>query len=136
MSVAPGPNCASTAQTAAMAQLFGLCPLVWTFSIQSFPTCRTNCRTRSTPPEILMYRSLSGALGSTLSTLDCCPIRFMRMCALHTCTEIPPCGGGYGPTKSTFINESPAPQLERYQRPELQIQWSASIVHFDQPLDV
>src|SRR5215813_14780978 len=119
-----------------MAQLFGLCPFVWTFSIQSLPTCRTSCRMRSIPLEILMYRSLAGARGSMLSTLDCCPARFMRVCALHTCTEIPPCGGGYGPTKSTFIHESPAPQLERNQRPELQIQWSAPIVHLNQALDI
>src|SRR6516162_3916076 len=71
-----------------------------------------------------------------LSTFDCCPVRFMSACALDTWTEIPPCGGGYGPTKSTFINKSPAPQLERDQRPELQIQRAAPIVQFDEALDV
>src|SRR5262245_40901881 len=83
-----------------------------------------------------MYSSLSGALGSMLSTFDCCPARFMRVCALRTCTDIPPCGGGYGPTKSTFINESPTPQLKGDEGPELQIHRPPAIVHLDQPLDV
>src|SRR5215510_9349032 len=71
-----------------------------------------------------------------LSTFDCCPARFISACALHTCTEIPPCGGGYGPTKSTFIYKSPAPKLERNQCPQLQIQRTAAVVRFNQPFDV
>src|SRR6185369_13637637 len=60
----------------------------------------------------------------------------MSACALHTCTDIPPCGGGYGPTKSTFINESPAPELERDQRPELEVHGASLIVQFDKTLDI
>src|SRR6185369_11707053 len=60
----------------------------------------------------------------------------MSACALHTCTDIPPCGGGYGPTKSTFINESPAPQLKCDERPQLQRHGTAAIVHFDQSFDI
>src|SRR5437016_3217616 len=87
-------------------------------------------------PEILMYSSLAGARGSTFSTFDCSPARFIRACALHTWTEIPPCGGGYGPTKSTFINESPAPQLEADQGPQLQVHGTAMIIHVDQPFEI
>src|SRR5262245_57173198 len=71
-----------------------------------------------------------------LSTLDCSPACFERMCAHCTCTEIPPCGGGYGPTKSTFIDESPAPQLENNESPDLQVQWTSSVVQINQALDV
>src|SRR2546422_4357746 len=83
-----------------------------------------------------MYSLLTGARVSMLRTVDWCPACFMSAFALHTWTDIPPCGGGYGPTKSTFINESPAPQLERDQRPELQIHGAPSIVHFDQAFDI
>src|ERR1051325_7112435 len=60
----------------------------------------------------------------------------MRSCAPSTCTDTPPCGGGYGPTKSTFINKSPAPQFEGDESPELQVHGAASIVHFDQSLEI
>src|SRR2546425_2877427 len=70
------------------------------------------------------------------STLDCSPARFIRVCALNTWTDTPPCGGGYGPTKSTFINKSPAPQFEGDQGPQLQIHRTASIVHVDEPLEI
>src|SRR5205823_4902073 len=72
----------------------------------------------------------------TFSTFDCSPSRFMRACALHTWTEIPPCGGGYGPTNSTFINKSPAPQFKGDQGPQLQVHWTAAIIHVDQPLNI
>src|SRR2546422_10786943 len=83
-----------------------------------------------------MYSLLTGARVSMLRTVDWCPACFMSAFALHTWTDIPPCGGGYGPAKSTFINESPAPQPERDQPPELPIPGEPSIVHFARAFDI